>query len=280
MNRVVAARVTVALDPGGLDVDREIEADAMDAGGQVVTGVDVEPRTVHVTIPLFTNKESRTLPVNPIVTGTPAPGFRIASIEVDPLVALVEGDGEQLTALTRVDTAPIAVFGATSDVSQVVTLALPTGVVATGPATVTVTVHVEAVTETRTYVAGLRLDGRDPALDYAFSPTTVVLTLFGSVADLDLLGPHRWSSGSTSPPGPRHACGARRAVAARGRLAGRPVSPDGRGGDHRSRHADAGPVIITRSVGRPVGRALTAAPQPDPSGPPHLNPDPMQQGAA
>ena len=188
VNQVVAARVTVPLDPGGLDVDREIEADAVDAGGQVVTRVDLEPRTVHVTIPLFTNKESRTLPVNPIVTGTPAPGFRIASVEVDPLVALVEGDGEQLTALTRVDTAPVAVFGATSDVSQAVALALPTGVVATGPATVTVTVHVEAVTETRTYVAGLRLDGRDPALDYAFTPTTVVLTLFGSVADLDLLG--------------------------------------------------------------------------------------------
>lgn len=188
VNQVVAARVTVPLDPGGLDVDREIEADAVDAGGQVVTRVDLEPRTVHVTIPLFTNKESRTLPVNPVVTGTPAPGFRIASVEVDPLVALVEGDGEQLTALTRVDTAPVAVFGATSDVSQTVALALPTGVVATGPATVTVTVHVEAVTETRTFVAGLRLDGRDPALDYAFTPTTVVLTLFGSVADLDLLG--------------------------------------------------------------------------------------------
>lgn len=188
VNQVIAARVTVPLDPGGLDVDREIEADAVDAGGQVVTRVDLEPRTVHVTIPLFTNKESRTLPVNPVVTGTPAPGFRIASVEVDPLVALVEGDGEQLTALTRVDTAPVAVFGATSDVSQTVALALPTGVVATGPATVTVTVHVETVTETRTYVAGLRLDGRDPALDYAFTPTTVVLTLFGSVADLDLLG--------------------------------------------------------------------------------------------
>ncbi len=188
VNRVVAARVAVALDPGGLDVDREIEADAVDANGQVVTGVDVEPRTVHVRIPLFTNKESRTLPVNPTVTGAPAPGFRIASIEVDPLAVLLEGDSEQLTALTRADTAPVTVFGATSDVSQVVTLALPTGVVAAGPASVTVTVHVEPVTETRTYVAGLRLDGRDPGLDYGFSPTTVVLTLFGSVADLDRLG--------------------------------------------------------------------------------------------
>ena len=51
-----------------------------------------------------------------------------------------------------------------------------------------VTVHVEAVTETRTYTAGIRLDGREPGLDYALSETQVLLTLFGPVSDLDRLG--------------------------------------------------------------------------------------------
>lgn len=188
VNRVVAARVAVTLDPGGLDVDREIEADPIDANGEIVLGVDVEPQTVRVVIPLFTNKESRTLPVNPIITGTPAPGFRIASIQVDPLTVLVEGDGEQLTALTQADTAPVPVFGATDDVTQTVAFSLPTGVAATGSGMVTVTVHVVAVLETRTYVAGLRLDGRVPDLDYSVVPDRLLLTLFGSVADLNRLG--------------------------------------------------------------------------------------------
>ena len=52
--------------------------------GEIVAGVELDPRTVHVTIPLFTNRESRTLPVNPVVTGTPAQGFRIASVAVGP----------------------------------------------------------------------------------------------------------------------------------------------------------------------------------------------------
>ncbi len=187
VDEVVAARVTVNLDPSGLDVNSDLEVTPIDANGEAVAGVDLEPRTVHVVIPLFTDKQTRTLPVNPIVTGSPAPGFRIASVVVDPQIVSVEGDGDQLASLTEADTAPVALFGATSDVTQTVTLALPTGVIPTGSATVTVTVHVEAVTGTRTYSAGLRLDGREPGFDYQLSDDQVLMTLYGSIADLDRL---------------------------------------------------------------------------------------------
>jgi YbbR domain-containing protein len=188
VSRVVAAQVIVTLDPEGIDFDREVEARPVDDAGQVVTGVELDPQTVHVTIPLFTNRESRTLPVNPVVTGTPAQGFRIASVAADPLVVSVEGDADQLAELTAADTAPVSVSGATRDVDVEVPLALPSGVVAVGPGTVHVTVHVEALTETRTYSAGIRLDGREPGLDYALSGSQALLTLFGPVADLDRLG--------------------------------------------------------------------------------------------
>jgi len=187
VDQVVAARVVANLDPSGLNVDSDLDATPIDSSGNVVTGVDVEPATVHVTIPLFTDKQSRTLPVNPVVTGAPAPGFRIASIQVDPQTVLVEGDGDQLASLTEVDTAPVALFGATSAVTQEVSLALPTGVVPAGVTSVTVTVTVEPVTETRTYTAGLRLDGREPGYDYRLSDDRVLMTLYGSVADLDRL---------------------------------------------------------------------------------------------
>ena len=91
-------------------------------------------------------------------------------------------------ALIQADTQPIAVFGATSDVSTTVTLALPTGVVPIGAGTIDVTVKIDPVTETRTFAAGLRLDGTQPGLDYAVSPDRVVLTLFGSITALDRLG--------------------------------------------------------------------------------------------
>ena len=160
VTRIVEAVVIVAIDPNGIDVNREVEAQPVDANGVAVTGVDVEPRTVHVQIPLFTNKQTRTLPVHPVVTGTPAPGFRVSAIEVDPLAVTVEGDADQLGALVQVDTAPVTIFGATANVNQAAELALPSGVVATGIERVTVRITITPVTETRTYTAGLRLDGR------------------------------------------------------------------------------------------------------------------------
>ena len=187
VNKVIAVRVNVTLDPNGLDFDREVEGTPVDASGTVVTGVEVSPRTIHVTIPLFTNKQSRSVPVNPVLTGTPAPGFRVSGIDVSPLTVSVEGDADQLASLTAADTAPVAIFGTTRDVTAIVALALPSGVVPVGVSTVTVTVHVTAVTETRTYTAGLRLDGEDPTLTYTPSVTSVLLTLYGSTADLDQL---------------------------------------------------------------------------------------------
>ena len=96
VSRVVAARVVATLNAEGIDFDREVEARPVDDNDEVVVGVELDPRTVHVSIPLFTNRESRTLPVNPVVTGTPAQGFRIASITANPLVVSVEGDADQL----------------------------------------------------------------------------------------------------------------------------------------------------------------------------------------
>ena len=89
------------------------------------------------------------------MTGTPAQGFRIASVAADPLVVSVEGDADQLAALMSADTAPVSVSGATRDVSVQVALALPSGVIAVGARRrSSVSVHVEALTETRTYSAG------------------------------------------------------------------------------------------------------------------------------
>jgi YbbR domain-containing protein len=187
VNRVAAVRVNAPIDGSGLDVDRDFRPEPLDAAGSVVTGVDLEPATVHVTIPVYTNKETRTIPVNPIVTGTPGAGFRIAAVTVVPTVVTLQGDGEQLSKLVSADTAPVSVSGATRDITADVALALPSGVTAIGSGTARVKVTIEPVTETRTFVAGVRLVGMQPGFDYAASDSSVQLTLFGSTADLDTL---------------------------------------------------------------------------------------------
>ena len=187
VNQVVSARVSVTIDASQLNIVRDVKPDLIDENGEVVTGVDMAPALVHVEIPVYTNLSNRTVPVNPVVTGVPGAGFRVASVAVDPLTVTVEGDQDQLRTLVSADTAPVPVSGATHDVTAQVAFSLPTGVSVVGVSTAKVTVHIEAVTETRTYVAGIRLDGRDPALQYEASETQVLLTVFGSTADLDRL---------------------------------------------------------------------------------------------
>jgi YbbR domain-containing protein len=187
VNRVAVVKVVAGIDSSGIDIDRDFQPRAVDASGELVSGVELDPPTVHVTIPVYTDKETRTLPVNPLVTGSPAAGFRVAAVEVEPLVTQVEGDGEQLSDLTAADTMPVSIAGATRSVTTEVALALPAGVTSS-TATVKVVVSIEPVTETRSFVAGLQLFGQKPGFTYDTSPLTVLLTLFGSTADLDTLG--------------------------------------------------------------------------------------------
>lgn len=187
VKKVVAVRVDVTLDPSGLDYDQEVQGTPVDADGSQVTGVELNPRTVHVTIPLYKNKQSRSVPVNPVLTGTPAPGFRVAGVSVTPLTVTLEGDADQLVKITSADTASVPIYGATRSLTQSVTFALPSGVTPIAVESVEVTVQIEPVTETRTFTAGLRLDGGDPTVEYGLSVQTVLLTVYGSSADLDRL---------------------------------------------------------------------------------------------
>ena len=188
VKRVVAVEVAVSLDSSGINVDQEVEGTPIDASGAAVTGVNLSPPTVHVTIPLYTNRQSKTVPINPVLNGTPAPGFRVASVDVSPLTATLEGNASQLAAMVSADTAPIEIAGATRALSQTVALSLPTGVTAVDAASISVTVQIEPVTETRTFAAGLRIDGGSPALTYTLSVQSVLMTVYGSTADLDRLG--------------------------------------------------------------------------------------------
>lgn len=184
---VAAVRADVVIDPSGLNFDSDLPLIPVDGVGNAVRPIEVTPATARVTIPVFTDKQSRTLPVTPVLAGSPAAGFEIAAVTVNPAIVTVEGDADQLAVLTSLETRPVSVAGASSDVRLTVALAVPTGVVPLGAGTVQVTVTLRPVTSTRTFSAGLRLVGAKPGLTYTLSTDRVLLTIGGSTADLDRL---------------------------------------------------------------------------------------------
>jgi YbbR domain-containing protein len=188
VRRVDHAEARVQIDPAGFDFDRDVELVPVDVLGEAVPSpVRVEPAEVRVRIAVFTNSQSRTLPVAPNIVGTPAPGFEIAAIRVSPLIVNVEGDADELSNVLRADTAPVSINDATADVQATVDLALPTGVVQIGDGKFDVTVTIRPVTGTRSFSAGIALRGARSDRTYQLSTDRVLVTAGGTMADLDRL---------------------------------------------------------------------------------------------
>ena len=185
VRRVVAAEARLRIGPSGLDVDRDVGLVAVDQLGQALSPLDITPSAVRVRIAIFTNRDTKSLAVSPIINGLPAPGYEIASISVDPRVVSVEGDADQLADLSRIDTVPVSVAGASGSVSIVTGLSLPTGVLALNTTTVTVRITLRQVAATRTLAVGVVLAGARSDLTYSLSVDRVLITLGGTTIDLD-----------------------------------------------------------------------------------------------
>jgi YbbR domain-containing protein len=187
VSTVAAVRAAVIVQTPPIDIDQDVPLVPIDQLGNAVSPVDVEPPTARVTMPVISDQKSRTLPVNPIITGNPAAGFEIESVTVDPLTVLVAGDADDLAKLNQADTDPIPMTGVSADETVVVGLVLPTGVAAVDEKPIRVSIKIRPVTGTRTFSAGLRLVGANSTLTYALSVDRVLVTIGGSTADLDRL---------------------------------------------------------------------------------------------
>jgi len=185
VSRVAEAQARLNVDASGIDINRLVDLLAVDAGGEPLAPVDVEPASVRIKLAIFTDRQTRSLPVRPVVVGTPAVGFEIATVTVAPLVVTIEGDVDNIAPLEFADTAPVTLTGASSDVTSDIPLELPDGVQAPGVVSVRVLVTLRPITATRTFQAGLVLAGARADRTYALSTDRVVVTIGGSVADLD-----------------------------------------------------------------------------------------------
>jgi YbbR domain-containing protein len=182
---VTAAVARVRLDPAGLDFNATVGLLPIDARGDVVEGVDVQPGAVRVTIQIGSQLATRTVPLIAVVTGKPAPALEIASVDVQPPLVTIEGEADALAGLVAVETRPVSVAAATANVVTEVGLALPPGVAVLGLDQVRVTIVLRPRTGTRTVEVGIEILNGNPSLRYQPAVDRVLLTLGGTLAALD-----------------------------------------------------------------------------------------------
>jgi YbbR domain-containing protein len=175
---------SVAIDASGLNVDREVDLVAVDSNGNQVPNVDIEPDRAQVRIAVARELANVTLPVVPQVVGVPAPGYRISSVIVEPLVVTVSGEESIVAQMQTAPTEAIDVADRTSDLEANVGFDLPEGVSVSGSDRARVVVTIEEETGTRTFTMGIVTEGDQPPSIYNLSTTQVQVTLGGPLAML------------------------------------------------------------------------------------------------
>ncbi|WP_322814943.1 YbbR-like domain-containing protein [Chloroflexus sp.] len=163
----------------------------VDNNNQSVEGVQVRPATVTVVIPINPVVGLRLVPVSPIVIGSPAPGFAVTDIKVDPPLITLTGSSGPLDAINLLQTEAIDIANARETVVRIVPLIIPTG---TSPAqgesnAVRVTVEITPITlpfQVRLPVE-IVIDGLENGLLVTVSPEVVEITFAGTSTQLNAL---------------------------------------------------------------------------------------------
>jgi YbbR domain-containing protein len=184
--KVAYAEAAVQIDASGLDVSQDPSLVARDLNNNIVDKVSFNPRQVNVKIQVVSQSRSETVPINPPTVGTPASGYYVASVDVQPPVVLVRGQADALARLAgKASTKAISISGATGDVTAQVDLDLPDGVTADLSTTVTVVVHLRSDPISRSVTIGVAPAGAHSNLVYTLSTPSVVVTLGGATASLN-----------------------------------------------------------------------------------------------
>jgi YbbR domain-containing protein len=161
VEQVDRAVARVLIDESGIRVERTVTLEAVDIQGQPVANVAIDPETVTVEIDVQAVETNRTVSVRPQITGTPAAGFALASLSVEPTVVTLRGLPDDLRGIQEILTATVSLTGLSADESFEVELLLPDAVrlLEPGEAVAVVTVGIQPSVSSRTFVVGVVCQG-------------------------------------------------------------------------------------------------------------------------
>ena len=187
---VAAVFATLRFGDTPIDISASADAVPVDASGNPVDGVQSDPPTVQVNVPVLSTTSTRTVPVLWSLRGAVAAGYWILRVTTDPVAVQVRGTPEALGPVERIDTAPIDVTGLNANRSFRVALLLPDGVTLLQPTDATVGITVVPLAGTRPFpVVAIQVINAGTGFVAETDQTTVSVVLSGPVATLAALGP-------------------------------------------------------------------------------------------
>ncbi|MEW6032519.1 MAG: CdaR family protein [Bacillota bacterium] len=186
VSRVVEVLARPDLTSATADVSALVDLVPLDGRGSVVSGVTLHPARATVTVPVIALPAAESVDIEPVLAGSPAPGYAVLRVLISPDRASVRPEPGRTIDFDRVATAPVDISGATADVRQTVRLVTPPGVASVLPVEVEVTVVIGGSVTLGSIPVVVR--NVPPGLTAAVKPAAVVLVVRGPRALLDRLG--------------------------------------------------------------------------------------------
>lgn len=156
----------IAISASGIDFNEPVSLVAVDIRGQPIEAgpIEIDPETVSVQVDVEELETSKTVPVDPQISGTPAAGFALDAIGVEPTTVILVGTSDALSGVTQVQTEPLSIDGASSDQTFEAALVLPPGTRLEGadedePPVVSVTATIVPSVSSRTFILGVVCQG-------------------------------------------------------------------------------------------------------------------------
>lgn len=100
----------------------------VDANGQEVRGLTVDPPIVEATLPVREGVITKVVPIVPTIVGAPPSPFAVTAVTVTPPTVTLTAPETALLAVQAIPTAPVDLQNARAPLSRVVPLELPPGV--------------------------------------------------------------------------------------------------------------------------------------------------------
>lgn len=190
VQQVAKVGAQISIQDARVEISQTVTLQPRDPNGQFIPFVSLTPSTTLAVIGLQQLGGFRDLAVKIDLQGTVAPGFLIANVSVTPQIVTVFGSPTTLGALPGfIETEPVSVTNATTDLDNRVRLDLPSGISMLGDPTVQVNVKINPIESSVTVQRPVAVQGLLPGFTATLSPESVDVILSGPVARLEALHP-------------------------------------------------------------------------------------------
>jgi YbbR domain-containing protein len=190
VDEVVAAQVSLDLGQQRNPYQADMKLSPVDADGNVVSDVTLDPQIVQVSVAIRRRDDVREVAVRPTIDGTPPEGYVLNALSYDPQVILVSGLPGQLARLPdTLATQPIDLTDRTTNFEVQVPVVLPdTNLLVLSGQNVTVSVEISPLTASREFDAiPVEVLGVPDGLTAHLAPGEVTVLLTGPQPDIDPL---------------------------------------------------------------------------------------------